>query len=43
MVASTISSQCWIRDITAALTVPVIAQYLMLREHLQGITLQVNT
>jgi hypothetical protein len=39
-VALAISSQCCIQDITGALTVPVIAQYLLLREHLQGISLE---
>jgi hypothetical protein len=39
-VAATIMSQCWLRDIRGALMVSVLAQYLLLHEHLLGFAMQ---
>jgi hypothetical protein len=42
LVADALHNGAWIRDLTGLLTVPVLIQYLELREQLQGIRLSVN-
>jgi hypothetical protein len=38
-VAAVMADQCWIRDITGPLTVPVLSQYLILQQELQAVQL----
>jgi hypothetical protein len=40
MVAATLPNHAWIYDITRALTIPVLVQYLHLRQYLEGVLLQ---
>jgi hypothetical protein len=40
MVQEALHNNTWIRDITGALTIPAIVQYLQLRERIGHVTLQ---
>jgi hypothetical protein len=42
-VASALHQNAWIEDILGPLTVPVLIQYLSLREQLQGVALDQNS
>jgi hypothetical protein len=43
MVAEALPDHAWITDITSALTIPVLVQYIQLRHRLKGVVLQPGT